>query len=294
MARRFDAFACFDWSGQAVAKPAGIALAVARAGAEAPALVASNRRWSREAALGWIEARIAEADDLLIGCDFSFALPFADRDAYFPGWPHSPGDARALWRTVESLTADEPHLAASTLAHDAELSRHFRRSERSATHAGDLFEGGLGRLRVTERECRAQRLGNAVSCFNLVGPAQVGKASLTGMRLLDRLAGRIAIWPFDPVPARGPVLVEMYTAIAARRAGLTGPTKLRAPAPLDAALAALDSAPHAALDGYDDHRTDALLGAAWLRSAAANETLWKPRALSPVLAATEGWTFGVR
>lgn len=291
--RHFAGFACFDWSGRAVAKPAGIALAIARAGADAPAIVASERRWSRKAALGWIEERIAEDADMLIGCDFSFSLPFADRGAYFPEWPDSPRDARALWSVIEERTADEPHLSASGIAEHPLLAEHFRCSDGRSSRTGELFEGGVGRLRVTERACRDQGLGNAVSCFNLVGPAQVGKASFTGMRLLHRLAGRTAIWPFDPLPTRGPVLVEMYTAIAARRAGLSGATKLRSQPTTDAALAALGSAPHARLARYDDHSTDALLGAAWLRRAASETALWPPAALTPALARTEGWTFGV-
>lgn len=291
--RRFAQFACFDWSGRAIAKPPGIALAAATAGAAPPALVASDEGWSRAAALAWIEARIAEKADLLIGCDFSFALPFADAGAYFPEWDDSPRSAPALWACVEEICAGDEHLSAGSLVAHPELSRHFRHARDGRMRVGDLFEPGLGRLRVTERACRAQGLGNAASCFNLVGAAQVGKASFTGMRLLHRLAGRIAVWPFDPLPETGPVLVEIYTGLAARRAGLTGPTKLRARRPLDAALAALGSEPHAALPAYDDHRTDAILGAAWLRRAADDPALWRPDALDRRLARTEGWTFGV-
>ncbi|MCA1748011.1 MAG: hypothetical protein LC634_00210, partial [Sphingomonadales bacterium] len=269
------------------------ALAMARAGADAPALVTSEDGWSRRSALDWIEARIADQADLLIGCDFSFALPFADCGAYFPQWSASPADAKALWNCVEGLSADEPHFSASRLADHPELARHFRSHAGGQTHVGDLFEPGLGRLRVTEKACREQGLGNAASCFNLIGASQVGKSSFTGMRMLHRLSGRIAIWPFDPLPETGPVLVEIYTALAARRAGLTGPTKLRARQPLDAALAALGSRPHDPIDRYDDHSTDALLGAAWLRHAAGDAGLWRPKALDALLAQTEGWTFGV-
>src|SRR3546814_3033181 len=87
---------------------------------------------------------------------------------------------------------------------------------------GDLFEPGAGRLRVVEHHQRATKQAASVSNFNLVGAAQVGKASLSGMRLLHRLGGRIPLWPHDPVPARGPLLVEIYTSLAARRAGVRG------------------------------------------------------------------------
>jgi hypothetical protein len=57
------------------------------------------------------------------------------------------------------------------------------------------------------------------SNFNLVGAAQVGKSGLTGMRMLHRLSGRLAIWPIDPLPERGSVVVEIYTTIAAIAGG---------------------------------------------------------------------------
>src|SRR3546814_11010049 len=68
---------------------------------------------------------------------------------------------------------------------------------------------------------RATKQAASVSNFNLVGAAQVGKASLSGMRLLHRLSGRMPLWPLDPVPARGPLLVEIYTSLSSeeRRVG---------------------------------------------------------------------------
>ena len=102
------------------------------------------------------------------------------------------------------------------------------------------------------------------------------------------------MWPFDPLPASGPVLVEIYTTIAARAADPRGGrSKMRSGAALDDALRALGSPAHDPLDRYDDHATDALLTAAWLRSVAARPALWSPAALTRAIAATEGWTFGV-
>ncbi|RED15027.1 hypothetical protein [Parasphingopyxis lamellibrachiae] len=291
--RRFGQFACFDWSGQAVARPKGIALAVTEAGAKAPALVAPVKGWSRGEALHWLGDRAAENADMLIGFDFSAALPFVDHGSYFPGWGDSPGSARALWQWIDTFCAAEPHFSASTILEQDFLAQHFRYQVRRETITGTRFEGPLGRLRVTEQACRTQKRGNAVSCFNLVGAAQVGKSSLTGMRILHRLGGAIPIWPYDAIPEQGPMLVEIYTGIAARAAGLTGPTKLRDGNSLDEALASLGSAPHNRLLHYDDHSTDAILASAWLRRAANDSALWNPARLSAPLAQTEGWTFGV-
>ena len=226
----------------------------------------------------------------LVGLDIGPSLPFADRGAFFPGWDESPPDARGLWALIDRICADDPHLSARTFVDHDEAARHFRRH---GGREGDLFEAGRGRLRVTERYQREQGL-SPYSNFNLVGAAQVGKSSLTGMRLLRRIDGRLPIWPFDPLPRAGSVVVEIYTSIAARDAGLPkGRTKVRDPATLDAALAALGSAPHRPLGVYDDHSTDAIMAAAWLRRVHADPAYWNPPALTPELARTEGWTFGV-
>jgi len=295
--RRFSQFACFDWSGQAVARPKGIALAITGpitgAGAKAPALVASDTGWSRTEVLQWLRDRAAENADMLIGFDFSAALPFVDHGAYFPGWANGAGDARALWQRIDALCAGAPYLSASPLLELDDFAQHFRYQAGRETVTGSRFEGPLGRLRITEHQCRQQKRGNAISCFNLVGAAQVGKSSLTGMRVLHQLGDAIPVWPFDPVPVHGPMLVEIYTGIAARAAGLTGPTKLRDGESLDRALSALGSAPHDPLPRYDDHSTDAILASAWLRRAADDHALWHPANLSASLAQTEGWTFGV-
>ena len=284
---RFTRFAAIDWSGQAVARPKGLALAVAGEGEAAPRLIRPEGGWTRAALGEWIAAQAGE--DMLIGMDLSPAFPFLDHGAYFPGWADSPADARGLWDLVERIAQGEPHLAANAfVAHD-EASRHFR----LPGFLGDRHPPGRGRLRVCEHGQRAQGL-SPYSCFNLVGAAQVGKSSLTGMRVFHRLAGTVPVWPFDPLPERGAVVVEIYTALAARAAGVRrGTSKLRDASALDAALATLGSAPHEPLARYDDHATDAIATAAWLRRAADQASLWTPHGLTPQIAVTEGWTFGV-
>ena len=62
------------------------------------------------------------------------------------------------------------------------------------------------------------------------------------MRLLHRLDGKVAIWPMDPLPESGSAVVEIYTRIYLRRAGMSG-TKLRSRAELNRALNGLGSPP---------------------------------------------------
>ena len=61
---------------------------------------------------------------------------------------------------------------------------------------------------------------------------------------------------------------------------------------LNTGLAALGSATVSGAGAIDDHSADALLTAAWLRTASQRPELWQPSELTPEIARTEGWTFG--
>lgn len=190
--RRFANVAVIDWSGENVARPRGLAVAHAAPGIRAPTLLRPDGRWSRQAVLDWLLAHAEARTDLLIGLDLSPGLPFADAGAFFPGWPDSPPDAKALWRLVDERSADTPHLGVAGFLADPAISAHFRHQ----AVTGERFGTGRGRLRVCEEAQRGAGLSPS-SCFNLIGAAQVGKSSLTGMRVLHRLGGRIPIWPLD-------------------------------------------------------------------------------------------------
>ncbi len=231
--RKFSQFVCVDWSGAKTERPRGIALGLI--GMEGPpALLSPNPRWSREDVKDWLLKCARDQVDVLIGFDLSMGLPFQDESAYFPEWPESPKNAPALWKLIDKICAKDPFLSASSFVGHPQAARHFRHSK---DFVGDLFQSGNGRLRVVEQHQRATGQGNSASCFNLIGAAQVGKSSLTGMRMLHQLGGTIPIWPFDPVPDAGPVIVEIYTTIAALAAGLPkGRSKVRDRSGLKTAL----------------------------------------------------------
>ena len=71
-----------------------------------------------------------------------------------------------------------------------------------------------------------------------------------------------------------------------------GRSKIRNGAELDAALARLGSTAAGIAGTVDDHSTDALITAAWLRKVAHDPALWSPPGLTAESARTEGWTFG--
>lgn len=284
---RFHHFAAIDWSGAAGERHRGIALALCSKGKTAPALVRPGHRWSRQEVLGWLVKELPA--NTLVGFDMGISLAFADAQAFFPGWSASPLDARALWTLIDALCANDDHLGVSAFVDHPEAARHFRRH---GGREGDLFGGGRGRFRVTELAQQAMGC-KPYSNFNLVGAAQVGKSSLTGMRLLHRLDGRLPVWPVDPLPDCGSAVVEIYTTIAAMAAGRSaGKSKIRDSAELDIALLALGSEPLGGTGPIADHASDALITAAWLRRAAHNPRLWHPVGLTPEIAQTEGWTFG--
>lgn len=292
MAERFRHFAAVDWSGAAGERQAGIAVALCSAGDEAPRLVRPGHRWSRGDVLDWLTGALPE--HTLVGLDLGISLPFADCGAFFPGWSDSPHSARELWALVDDICRHDPHFSATSFVDHPIASAFFRRHggrEGVAFHAPGA-KHRRGRFRITELAQAAMGC-QPYSNFNLVGAAQVGKSSLTGMRVLHRLDGRLPVWPVDPLPMQGSVVVEIYTAIAAMAAGRrAGRTKVRDFRDLDAALAALGSEPLGERGALDDHRADALLTAAWLRRSAGQAALWQPPALTPELARTEGWTLG--
>lgn len=286
MARRVpdvSRFAAIDWSGAKGRRHKGIAIAVADAGNAAPSLVRPDHVWSRQEALDWLIDTAAEAPTLF-GFDFSFAPPIAARGSYLPGVENLPDEAKSFWAYVDSKCEDEDLGAASFL----------ERTHRSHFYFGAADGAKRDFLwhRVCETVFNAGGGGKASTVYDAIGAAQVAKASFAGMRLLHRIGGRVKVWPFDPLPQSGSIIVEIYTRAFIRMAGLDG-RKVRDPYRLDCALQALGSAPFQKNRQVNDHETDALIAAAGLRAIAGDSRNWGPPGLTPDLARTEGWTFGV-
>ena len=287
--RDFQHFIAIDWSGAKGPRQKGIALAIADAKGGPPVLV--RHGWSREAVLEVL--RDALPGDALVGLDLGIALPHADCGDYFPGWPDTPRDAPALWAMIDRIAGGEPNLGANSFVAHPELRPYFRDGSDTGTHFGcDGADHGRGRFRVTEH-AQAEMGCKPYSNFNLVGAAQVGKSSLTGMRMLHHLRGHLPVWPVDPIPESRSMVVEIYTSLAAREAGRSAArSKMRTYEELNLALEALGSSAIAAGGPIEDHASDALLTAAWLRKVAPEPARWAPRLMTDRIARTEGWTFG--
>lgn len=279
----FARFCAVDWSGAKGRRHKGIAVALAGGRDEAPQLVRPDHIWSRTEVLAWLVAAAAETPTLF-GFDFSFAPPIAARGAYLPNEPGIPGEAKAFWSYVDALCEDEDLGAASFLEHIHR--RHFYFGAADGTKRDFLHH------RICETTFNASGGGKASTVYDAIGAAQVAKASFAGMRLLHHLDGRVPVWPFDSLPSRGSLIVEIYTRAFIRLAGLSG-RKVRDAGQLNDALTALGSAPVHLERPPSDHETDALIAAAGLRAIASEPRYWQPEGLTPALARTEGWTFGV-
>jgi hypothetical protein len=281
--RIFESHVAIDWSGAKGKKHRGIAVAEARGGAP-PRLIRPGHIWSREEVLKWL-LRQAAKEPTLFGFDFSFAPPFIERGEYLPGETGVPNSAREFWAYVDELSSDEDLGAASFLEHIHRPHFYFG--------IADGVKADFMRFRQCDQQLNRQGGRKTASAFDAIGAAQVAKASFSGMRLLHRLDGKVAIFPMDPLPDHGSAVVEIYTRIYLRRAGMPG-TKLRTREQLNEALAGLGSKPTRLRFEPNDHQTDALVTAAGMRQLALTE----PRAFAPAgltheIAQTEGWTFGI-
>lgn len=283
MSPRFESFVAIDWSGAKGRRHKGIAIAEARHD-RPPRLVRPGHVWAREEVLGWLQSRAA-SEPTLFGFDFSFAPPIAERGDYFPGEPGLPRTARELWAYVDSRSDDEDLGAASFL--ERVHRRHFYFG------IADGVKASFMHFRQCDQQLNRQGGRKTASAYDAIGAAQVAKASFSGMRLLHRLDGKVAIWPMDPLPEAASAVVEIYTRIYLRMAGMPG-TKLRSRAELNRALAGLGSPPARLRSEPNDHQTDALVTAAGMRALAQSEPrAFAPAGLTDAIARSEGWTFGV-
>ncbi len=277
----FTRTVAIDWSGAKGVRHKGIAIAEARSG-KPPRLIRPTHVWSRTEVADWLVAEAAK-EPTLFGFDFSFAPPLIDRGSYLPG-EDVPTNARDFWAYVDHRCDDADLGAASFL---------------ETTHRNHFYFGiadGVKADFVHFRQCDQQlnRMGGrkTASAYDAIGAAQVAKASFSGMRLLHHLDGKVAIWPMDGLRDGQSAVVEIYTRIYIRNAGLSG-KKIRTTDELNVALAALGSLPVTLRKTPTDHQTDALVTAAGTLAHLAHPNAFDPPGLTPDIARSEGWTFGI-
>lgn len=280
----FTRTVAIDWSGAKGSRHRGIAIAEARSG-QPPRLIRPGHVWSRTEVADWVR-REAARDPTLFGFDFSFAPPMIERGEYLPGEPGVPTTARAFWSYVDERVTDED-LGAASFLEDIHR-RHFYFG------IADGVKADFVRFRQCDQRLNAMGGRKTASAYDAIGAAQVAKASFSGMRLLHWLDGdpHLSIWPMDSVEPGKSAVVEIYTRIYIRNAGLPG-KKIHTRAELNAALAALGSPPWLGRTTLDDHKTDALITAAGMLAHLKHPQAFDPPGLTDAIAQGEGWTFGI-
>jgi hypothetical protein len=285
---KFDSFIAIDWSG-AAGKYSGIAVAVCRQGRRAPRLLRpkKNTRWTRREIADWLVAQLNTPQRLLIGLDFGFGLPFEPLRGYLGGKVPDIDNIFGLWSHIEEKSSGVDDFGCNGLVAASEYASLFWTSGRRPSH-------WIDRKRRTEHACAEATKTYPDTLYKLIGSKQVGKASLTGMRVLRHVrslsADRVAIWPFEEV--RTSAIVEIYPTMFRKLAA--GSVAKLAPADLNSALKKLASKPVSAVtSSLSDHETDAILSAAGLRLLASTPEAWSHSELVSPQVQREGWIFGV-
>ena len=296
----FSAFLGIDWSGAKTKSHAGLQLAHAIPGNGVPLRVSPplSKYWSRQQVSDYLVTTAENAmgkKPVLVGIDFAFAHPFADKDSYFPETDLSPANVVSLWAMIDQVNADQPDLYGGAMFQHALWGDYYL--------APPTYEGRhyASRRRVTEIAARAA--GRSPSpTFKAVGADNVSTGSLAGMRLLhqlkQKLGARLSVWPFDAIIAgqTNLVLVEIFPSFYFYRLGMV-PTKKAAadPAFLNRALAGYGSdgvpADFRAM-GHDADEADAIIAAAALRHFSTASS-FRLSADIKVAAQQEGWIYGV-
>lgn len=213
----FDRFITVDWSGgnDTGPRPRCDAIWIGEAGCVP--LYMRNRGLAE----GWLVARVEQAltqgDRLCIGFDFPFGYPLGFARALT-----GRADPLAVWDWLAARIGDGPK--ANNRFDVAGSINLALGAGRGPFWANALKRDivGLGRTKAgyenpfpDKRACERQAKG-AFSCWQLAGAGSVGSQVLMGLPVLQRLrglfAGRIAVWPFEPLTA--PVaFVEVWPSL---------------------------------------------------------------------------------
>jgi len=287
----FDAILALDWSGQNSGYR-GIAVAEAWPDRTEVVLHAppAGKHWRRTQVADWLEGRIGRGERLLITIDCAFSMPYRPGEGYLGGRVPHIADAPALWAMLDAASGGALDFGVGAILADTRIAPSYWTS-------GRMPDGWTGEKRLTETSCAEATGTRPETVFKLIGAKQVGKAALTGMRLLHHLRravpDRLSVWPFEDGD-RPVVLAENYPTLFRRRA-LGGLAKITDRVTLDRALAAYGCGPVRGLgDAVTDHAGDALVTAAGLRRFLSETP--DPFALPPgdiVRIRREGWILGI-
>jgi len=286
---KFDTFVAIDWSG-AHHPYNGIAVARCTRGRSAPQLVPPRvgARWTRTEIATWLCEELKGTRRLLIGMDFAFGFPFGENGGYLQGRTQEPKTIFDLWELIDECSGDDADFGCRRFTSDPRYASLFWKS-------GRLPEQWIEHKRRTELACATTTGTRPETVYKLIGSKQVGKASITGIRVLQHVRqvrnSDVSFWPFQR-PDRS-TIAEIYPTLF-RMCATNKLAKLRSLEDLNESLGAFDSdrMPRSGRR-FSDHETDALISAAGLRYLARKPATWAHPDLTSLQVQREGWIFGV-
>lgn len=230
---RFDRFVMVDWNAgnDTGPRPKKDAIWIGDAGAEP--VYMRNRQTAEAALTDLIDAALSRGERMMIGFDFAFSYPAGFVEAV-TGSP----DPLTFWAYLEQQIEDDPKTN-----NRFDLAAKLNRLCGGSGH-GPFWGNGLKRdipdLPRTKaqyhnpfadrRACEAAAKG-AFPVWQMSGAGAVGSQVFMGLPVLERLrgrfAGKIAVWPFEPLD-RLISFVEIWPGLinSAVRAA-TGPNDIR-------------------------------------------------------------------
>lgn len=230
----FDTVAIVDWSGGNDTGPRprrdAIWLGITRQGQDQPPVYLRNRTEAETALATLIDTEGSAGRRLLIGFDFPFAYPSGFAQALTGG-----ADPLAVWDWLEARITDTPR-ANNRFDVAGAINRALGQGRGpfwgNARPRHDI--AGLPRTKAgyanpfPDRRAVEHAARGSFTCWQLAGAGAVGSQVLMGLPVLARLrrrfAGRIAVWPFEPLET--PVaFVEIWPSLidgAVKRAEARG------------------------------------------------------------------------
>lgn len=288
----FDIFVGIDWSGAKYPLNShSISLSWCQAGDTVPYYLEGPL--SRRDVANWIIDKAANGLRIFIGIDCNLGYS-ANIIAQQFGQHASASD---LWDEVDRLNRQDANFNSNLFWNDQQYKKYFW----TYGQKPDWYDQQSLR-RLTEKECILQGLGFPECSFKLIGPKQVGKGGLSGMRLVkflsDTLKDRICIWPFQTAQSVAQIVMcEIYPRLFWNKAGI-GNVKVTDIESLNKALHYFGSQPVLQKSSFTDHNSDAMITAAGMRyyiqsdMALHNLFFDIPISILP-LVKSEGWIFGV-
>ncbi|MCV2888093.1 molybdopterin guanine dinucleotide synthesis [Ruegeria aquimaris] len=217
----FDTIAMVDWSGgnDTGPRPRKDAIWACAAGAEPVYL--RNRGLAENWLCDLIETALAAGRRLMLGFDFPFGYP-----AGFARAVSGSDDPLRLWDWFEARIEDAPG-ANNRFDLAGEINRGLGGKGPFWANGLKRDIAGLPRTKKVyrnpfpDRRAVEHRARGAFTCWQMAGAGAVGGQVMMGLPVLARLrrrfAGRVSVWPFEPLD-KPVALVEIWPSLTLGKA----------------------------------------------------------------------------